>query len=363
MKNEIFVESHLGVEAWRGAAALMVVFVHLWDLSGSYGLLFRFGFTGVDLFFVLSGFVFAPYFFGKPLSVRAFAIRRFFRIYPAFVLSLAVYMTLKWQAGHDLLFLTEHLTFTYLQSKAMAGYYNLPYWSLPSEVEFYILLPLLSWMAGTRRWGLALLLALALAMRLWVGFMSDRGTENLFFILNHHLPGLLLEFLLGVLAWWLCRRPRAWAWRRVWMAAGLLGWLILSLLFGLLGDSGVDATWLRGQMSWMAALCFALLVAGSLVRAPDSAIPVVQVDRRHPTGPVVGSWLAQWGGRLSYGVYLFHMAAWQMLMPWREALQGWPWGHQWAALAMTFGMAWLCLRFCEDPLRRWGRRLAMQWEK
>lgn len=359
----------LGVDAWRGLAAAMVVYAHFWAFSGSDLPWLRLSFTGVDLFFVLSGFVFAPYFSGKPLSVAAFAVRRFFRIYPAFLLALAIYVALKWQAGQPLLYLGEHFTFTFLQSRAMAFYYNPPFWSLPAEVEFYVLLPALAWLLRSKpgAWGpwrgFVVLGVLALVMRLWVGHLSDRNSENLFFMLNYHLPGLLLEFLLGVLAWRIGRLPWAWAWRWFLMGAGLAGWLALAVLFGRVGDAGIDAGWLRGQLSWMAALCFALMVTGSLAQSPFSTstlrpnVAPLAVWQRGLNGA------ALWAGKLSYGVYLFHLAALQLVSPWRVHLQAWPLAHQGVALLLTLAMAWLCLRFCEDPLRRWGRRLAQRLER
>ena len=133
-----------GVEAWRGAAAWLVVYAHYWSAAAWSPDFLRFAFTGVDLFFVLSGFVFAPYFFGKPLQARPFWIRRFFRIYPAYVLALLLYMGLRWSEGGALLYVWEHFTFMYLQSREMTFYYNPVFWSLPSEVAFYLVLPLLA---------------------------------------------------------------------------------------------------------------------------------------------------------------------------------------------------------------------------
>lgn len=355
-----------GVDAWRGVAAFMVVYSHFWAFSDQDWPFLRMMFTGVDLFFVLSGFVFAPYFAGRPLSLMAFAFRRLFRIYPAFVLALALYVALKWQAGHELLYLKEHLTFTFLQSRAMAFYYNPPFWSLPAEVAFYVMLPMMVWALHVgstgSAWGrrfVALLIA-ALGLRVFIGYFSDRASENFFFILNHHLPGLLLEFLLGVLTWRWCNGSRAWNWRWWALGLGLVGWFSLAAWFGLVGDAGVDNSFLRGQLSWLAALCFAAMLGGTLAQ-PQSTT--------HGSSPSNISWafaaarcLGVWAGRLSYGVYLFHLAALQLVLPWRDALQHWPLGHQGVALVLTVTMAWLCLHFCEDPLRQWGRKVAMRWE-
>lgn len=61
------------VELLRGMAALLVVVSHYQHLAGmDFGIL-RFAFSGVDLFFVLSGFVFAPYLFGRKICLAVFS--------------------------------------------------------------------------------------------------------------------------------------------------------------------------------------------------------------------------------------------------------------------------------------------------
>ena len=68
------------IEAWRGVAAALVMYVHFWAFSAQDWPPLRLAHTGVDLFFVVSGFVFAPYLFGRPLAWRAHAVRRFFTL-------------------------------------------------------------------------------------------------------------------------------------------------------------------------------------------------------------------------------------------------------------------------------------------
>ena len=72
------------VEAWRGIASLMVLWVHWGPVLGWPMGPMSFGFTGVDLFFVLSGFVFAPTVMASSApSLGAYAVHRFARIYPS----------------------------------------------------------------------------------------------------------------------------------------------------------------------------------------------------------------------------------------------------------------------------------------
>lgn len=344
-------KTSVGVEAWRGLAAWLVVYVHFWGFSGQDWPPLRFAHTGVDLFFVLSGFVFAPYFWGKALSLRAFALRRFFRIYPAYVLALAIYAGLKVHAGHAPLYLWEHLTFMQVQSREMAFYYNPPFWSLPAEVEFYLLLPLLAWVWHRSSHGGWVLVGLAVGLRLALGLWGNPVTQDTAYILSFHLPGILVEFVLGALAWKAAQKPLGAGWRTLLVVLGLTGWWMLAVWFGQVGDVGVDRTLFKGQMGAVAALCFALMLTGSLGHSG--------LAQPSPAVPHAGHAVALWAGRLSYGVYLFHMAALQLTQAWREALAGYgPLGHQGLAVLLTLVMAWLCYRCWEEPLRRFGRRKA-----
>ena len=330
------------VEAWRGLAAWMVVYSHYWTGADSSWPLLRFTFTGVDLFFVLSGFVFAPYLFGRPLAAGAFAVRRFFRIYPAYFLALLIYFGLAWSDGRALAYWWQHLVFAYLQSREMAFYYNPVFWSLPSEVEFYLLLPLLAWFCRARARNFAVLALAALLMRACIGYASDAQAENSAYIWMHHLPGMLLEFLLGACAWWLSQRGLRGHVRALLLLGGLALWLTLAAGFAKFGDAGINTSLARGQMSWLAALAFAAMVTASMGNWQGAPAPLVEAS--------------VWAGRLSYGSYLFHIAALRLLQPYASALgqQGVPL----AAALLTLLAAWLAYTLWENPWRKFGRALA-----
>ncbi len=358
-------EGNAVIEAWRGVAAALVMYVHFWAFSAQDWPPLRLAHTGVDLFFVVSGFVFAPYLFGRALPWRTHAVRRFFRIYPAYLAALAVYAGMKAANGQPLLFLAEHLSFLHVQSKEMAFYYNPPFWSLPAEVEFYLVLPLLAGVARAahRRWGAAgpqvLVLALltaAAALRWALGWSSDGQAQNMAFIALHHLPGVLVEFLLGAVAWLVSLRTLP-SWFKFSLAAtGLTAWSALALWFGRVGDAGVDASPARGMVGALAALCFALMVAASVrTMAPPAGPPSPGLRAGLHT-------LAQWSGRLSYGVYLFHMAALRLAETWAPG-----WGLSFAevrvlAVVLTLAMAAAVYLAWENPWRLLGRRWAARLE-
>lgn len=90
----------LGVQAGRGIAAALVVFVHCTALverhagDAPFGGLFRFGHAGVDFFFVLSGFII--YYIhrndlGQPSQLGRYAHKRLVRIYPFYWVALALW--------------------------------------------------------------------------------------------------------------------------------------------------------------------------------------------------------------------------------------------------------------------------------
>ncbi len=108
----------------------------------------QFGWTGVDLFFVLSGFLIASQLFeqinkGGAISSRQFFTKRFFRILPAYWLTLAFYFCLPFfREKESLPPLWKFLTFTqnFGLNLATTGTFSHA-WSLCVEEHFYLLLP------------------------------------------------------------------------------------------------------------------------------------------------------------------------------------------------------------------------------
>jgi peptidoglycan/LPS O-acetylase OafA/YrhL len=336
------------IEALRGCAALLVVLTHYLHFLTPEPGLWAFASTGVDLFFVISGFVFAPYLAGRPMPLVAFFLRRLFRMYPLYLCALLVYVALKPAGADAWVHVPTHLLMAHtLQSVAIASYYNPAFWSLPPELEFYLLLPLLAPLC--RRIGLGALLAGALAMHLLLVALADPAHPGVTAraLATVHAPGLLIEFLLGALAWHLAPRLTS-LWQRGWlMALAALSLALALLMFGLQRPgaslaTGHAALWLGGNVGLAAAVGYTLLLA-ALAGAPLFRAP---------------HWLplCQWAGRLSYGTYLFHNAAPQWLGYLAPGWSGLP--ALSASLALTLLVAWLAHLLIEAPARRLGRRLA-----
>ena len=147
----------------------MVLATHYHELAGWHISALKFLHVGVDLFFVISGYVFAPYLFGKPLRLRPFFVRRWFRVYPLYLAAVFVYACLRpWEAlkGGNIL---RHLLFLHtFESREVAFSLNPAFWSLPPEVEFYLILPVLAPLVASSLHRLLMVLAIAVALRLFI---------------------------------------------------------------------------------------------------------------------------------------------------------------------------------------------------
>jgi peptidoglycan/LPS O-acetylase OafA/YrhL len=146
------------LEAFRGLAAVMVVFTHVGFISGVgvagawAGWLSRLDF-GVTLFFLLSGFLlFRPFVqaaYGRrpPVSVRSYLRRRYVRIYPALITVLLFDYLITPEAREADLSLWIY-TVLMVQNYFVNFVNQLPGlvqgWSLSIEVSFYVMLPLLA---------------------------------------------------------------------------------------------------------------------------------------------------------------------------------------------------------------------------
>lgn len=330
----------------------MVVLSHYWALAGIKPGVFVFLFTGVDLFFVISGFVFAPYFFGKALSPQPFFVKRFFRIYPLFAISLLVYAALKVANSQEAKYLVTHLLFLYTtDSREVAFYYNPAYWSLPTEVEFYLLLPAMAYVARFKR-GFVTTFVVALTLHFVIAYLIplDMQTLNNYLALSVHLPGLLIEFLLGVIAWKIAQSHLSSTARFLMLVAGAAAWFVAAYVFDFYfargGDNGVlKSDLLRGNVGLLAALAFA---------------PIVAALAYLPLPPAL--WFKKmclWLGNLSFGIYLFHNAAPQILNLFGVTAP--PLLFASLCLGLTFLIAQILYSYLENPCRNYGRALAQKF--
>jgi len=357
-----------GLDGLRAIAVAAVLLFHL--VPGvAIG-----GYLGVDVFFVVSGFIITRLLLMERLRdggirLRAFWARRARRLLPALVVLLLVCSTAALLVGGDVLVgiggqLIGALTFSanwyfivsgsdYFTGTAPELFRNL--WSLGVEEQFYLLWPLVLIFAVLRmpRAGRIATLAgataaSALAMTL---LLEAWGATAVYYGTGTHAFGLTLGALLAVLSAGWSSRALEWP-RGARIGLGAAGWAALTGIVALVVVMPGDAAWTyRGGLAAVAGLT-AVLIAAFLV--PDS-----------PLARVVDLAPLRWLGVRSYGVYLWHWPVFVLLtaaLP-PEATDG-PlvWAVGGASAAVTVAVAAASFRWLETPLRRDGfRTTARAW--
>lgn len=360
------------VAAWdgvRGVAILMVVFWHFYacvprpEWVTTVPLLetvAAYGWTGVPLFFVLSGFLIARLLVArreKPGYYAEFFIKRGVRIMPVYLLSLAVYLVVRLllptDGQHPLarFFATDAPLWMYpllVQNFVMAtkdtfsGEWLSVTWSLAVEVQFYLLAPLLVAAARPRYLPVALLgiVAFAVGFR-WFIFEHQLVRATALIVL---LPSRIDGFALGMLAGVVTGLPPAHRMRII-AAGGILA--LMAAVHTLRHDAAIYAAMLYLMLS--AIFCLGLLHLRSS--------PAGRVQRLLSFGPVA------WCGSVSYFVYLFHQPANHFVhytLSGRTPNLADPSGLGLTLLsvALVFAVAEVSRRHLERPLIGWGKRMA-----
>jgi peptidoglycan/LPS O-acetylase OafA/YrhL len=337
------------LQSLRGLAALAVVLYHVDVDFRNHGLPLlpipglRFGWLGVDLFFVLSGFLLGrPFIDGRAQgrSLREFWQDRFLRIAPAYYAAwattavfLVVLVPGVWQVASSL------WSLVFLNNLHYAGVFalNPAFWTLAVEMQFYVVLP---WMAraftGPRwGWALAAFLAVSLAFR---AATFEVGGEEANIVGTYSLPAFLGHFALGLAA---CRVRRL---ARPGLAALAAVPLIVlppallvpadSLSFGY--ESLAGQVFLRPLM----AVGFALLILAGATPG--------WFERSLGWAPLRGL------GAISYSLYLVHILA--ILAVDRFLGLGDRWLFLLACVAASLAAGTAFYAAVEAPAERWRHR-------
>src|SRR5205807_2397797 len=162
-----------GLTGLRAVAIAIVVARHAGEVSAPPVTAFAFGFAGVDIFFVLSGFLITSLLIGEwsrtgRISLRQFYVRRALRLLPAlfaFLLVLLAFVPFQVDASRRPLAESAGLSAIFLGNiaKTVHWTFRLPHlWSLGMEEQFYLLWPLTLLVLLRLRASRFLLLAVAL---------------------------------------------------------------------------------------------------------------------------------------------------------------------------------------------------------
>lgn len=194
------------IQVLRGIAALMVVFFHLaphWALDPllqTTDSLTHWGFSGVDIFFVLSGYVVYQSADKKTFSLPPFMVRRAMRIYLGYwpVFLILFFMPLLEQPVPEL---KKIITSALLLNPLLWDNWLPTAWSLTYELYFYIWIAIICSFRWLPRISIiAIFCAILLAWNIgWYAFDPVRVQDGLH-PLRFPLTGMGLEFLVGA-AW------------------------------------------------------------------------------------------------------------------------------------------------------------------
>ena len=366
--------------ALDGVRALAVVAVMLYHGGVSWA---GGGFLGVDVFFVLSGFLITSLLVlewttrGR-IALGAFWLRRARRLLPAMfavLVAVATYALVVPDAQQPNLRGDSLATLAYVSNwwfvvngESYFGRFLEPSllrhtWSLAIEEQFYIVFPVLlvAWLARARL-GLASLRAVlmigVLASAALMAVVHDplTDTSRAYYGTDTRAQALLLGAVLALTP--ALTRPATSLYVRVngrlvrLPGAGALGWLAVSGLLALFVTARELAPWMyRGGFLLTAAL--SALVVTSLLRAPRSMLA-----RGLSWRPVVAV------GVISYGLYLWHWPVYVVLDQERTGLDG-P-ALLAVRVAVTGALAVLSHRLVEEPIRtqRLQRRFTpTQWHR
>ena len=313
-----------------------------------------FGWMGVPLFFILSGWLLGGQVIQARISLRylgRFWGRRFLRIYPAVWAELIILLLiaslipgLVGQASYD----TLHLQFLLWLNLPpfMATPLNLVWWTLPVELSFYLLLPFIGWLAGKVSWRLLLGVSFAITMswRYWI--FSTAEVDNYLVVLPvlDSLIGTLFTFMLGFSLNFL---PDNVDERRQKLGL-LLG--VVSLLSLMYWQLRMDSVYWTGH--WILVVwppMVALAMAGIVFHLRE---PIPLMD-----------WLSSpvlvWLGHVSFGVYLWHfqvMRAMALLFPDYWSTPSASALALLVAIPATLILASLSYYLVERPLMGWGKK-------
>jgi peptidoglycan/LPS O-acetylase OafA/YrhL len=306
--------ARLGVlDGLRGIAVLLVLWYHVWEITWlSPGPALEFlpatGFIGVHLFFFLSGFVISYPFIGAMLTQRAqpawrnFAWRRFIKIVPSYVLSIAIAYAVGYAQAQPnaspVPDLVTHLLFIHTWFPLRYGTIDGVLWTLAVEVQFYFVFPLI-WRCFKRQPWLTAALMVGIAWW-WRTALRQCCYGTVFVQWEENLPGYLDIFAFGMISAYVFTRfaegRRTTAARYAGPVAGIAGAAVLVVLLQSLYSYRFNDQWAGvWQINDRPLLggAFAIIALGWLVSPRWWQI-------------VLDNAILRFFATISYNLYLYH---------------------------------------------------------
>jgi peptidoglycan/LPS O-acetylase OafA/YrhL len=318
------------VDALRGFAALYVLLFHFTQgnfdfLSGGrLHALGHYGWAGVDVFFVISGFIipYSMYRSGYRLkNFLRFVLRRIVRLDPPYLVSVVMVVALGYISAHSPGYMGSEFVISWRRLLLHIGYlpgilgipwYGVVYWTLALELQFYLLI--------------GLLFPLLVNPRRWIGDLVVGGLAIASLLSSNHaiIFMWLGPFVLGIVAF---------RYKAHHIPLGSAAWQAAIALPGL---------WQLGAAPTILACMAALLIAFSRIRSFA---------------------IVEFFGAISYSLYLVHVPIGGRVINLATRFELNQWGTL-LAVCMAFGIsvaaAYLLWRFVEVPALAWSHRFSLR---
>jgi peptidoglycan/LPS O-acetylase OafA/YrhL len=322
------------LDGLRGCAVLLVVWYHVWLVSGQGAgpltFIAQSGYLGVDLFFFISGFcLYYPYaraaLAGRPMpELGHFFERRAMKIVPSYCIALLVFAIVyraQFASPQDALWqVVAHLTFIHPLDQTTFGSISGPLWTIGIEVQFYMLFPLIA--IGFSRSPLVGYAALALGAEIYRWTIGALGLDTSFWWINQ-LPAVIDLFAAGMLGAYAFVNLRARAQAIdparatvISLTACLCAVVGLGVVSLTSGDGDAAHVWFNAHRFLIGPLCLVLTVSTFF------AVPAWQ--------SVLATRALAFFSTISYNLYLWHLE----VMVWVHNLVGSP--------ALTFALSVPC---------------------
>ena len=342
------------LDGLRGIAILLILMFHLTPAKiGLFAAYFvQAGWLGVDLFFVLSGYLITRILIGsagRPGYYRNFILRRTLRIFPAYFALLAI-VSIAIAIGRGF-FATGGWWWVaylgniqvFLQNKWPAVPL-IPLWSLQVEEQFYLTFPLLVAAVSRKNLARILLAAVVVAplLRIAMVWAIPANITGTYVLTPCRMDTLALGGLIAVAE----RDYRSWLTHKWIRPVTLLCAAALAAL-----------CWRSGPTPWSIAMrtggfsAAALLFGGTLILLIHQRRPFLVAICRMP--PLV------WIGTISYGIYLIHLAMFDFIRQHIRIFEPGGWLEALLCFVATIGVAWLSWTFLESPILRLRERFTV----
>ena len=356
------------IDGLRALAVLSVVAFHAFPGLAAYGL--SGGFIGVDVFFVISGFLISTIIFENldkgTFSFTEFYSRRITRIFPALLLVLIASYAFGWFAllADEYKQLGMHIAagagfFSNFALWNEAGYFDnssetkplLHLWSLGIEEQFYIIWPLLLWVAWKKKFNLLIITILVLAISF---YLNVKGIKKDAVATFYSPQTRFWELLCGsVLAWVTLYKKDSFSTFRT-----KLDGYLASIVYR--EKPVVDGNALSNVISFlgMSLLMYGFWKITKEARFPGTKalLPVLGTVLIIAAGPtawvnrtILSNKIAVWFGLISFPLYLWH---WPLLSFARIVESEVPSRNiRIAAVLISIVLAWLTYKLVERPIR------------